>query len=203
VTLHVTDGRNLLLLGESRFDLISIEISSIWFAGAASLYNREFYRLAKQRLAADGVLQQWLQLHRLSPADILSVIATVRTEFRYVSLYVIGQQGILVATNAEEHRLPISRALKALRQQDSLAEVRRIAGRDFSTIAGDLLLTPEALDRFISHHGLDPAWLASTDNNLLLEYSTPKANVNDPEQSYAQNVAMLRSFASAGNGAGR
>lgn len=198
VTLHVTDGRNLLLLGDSRFDLISIEISSIWFAGAASLYNREFYRLAKRRLAADGVLQQWLQLHRLSPADILSVIATVRTEFRYVSLYVIGQQGILVATDAPDHRMPTAKAIETLHRQDGLADVRRIAGGDFAAIAGDLLLTPEALDRFIGHHGFDPAWLASTDNNLLLEYSTPRANVNDPEKSYVRNVEMLRGFASAG-----
>lgn len=197
VALHVTDGRNLLLLGDSRYDLISIEITSIWFAGAASLYNREFYRLAKRRLAADGVLQQWLQLHRLDPADILSVIATVRTEFRHVSLYVIGQQGILVATDAPEHRMPTAKAIDTLHRQEGLAEVRRIAGGDFAAIAGDLLLTPEALDRFIDHHGFDPAWLASTDNNLRLEYSTPRANVNDPEKSYVRNVEMLRGFAGA------
>jgi spermidine synthase len=198
VTLQVTDGRNLLLLSDSRFDLVSIEITSIWFAGAASLYNREFYRLAKQRLTDDGVLQQWLQLHRLSPADILTVIATLRTEFRYVSLYVIGQQGILVATDAPDHRMPTARAIAALGRQDSLADVRRIAGRALAAIADDMVLTPEALDRFIAQHGLDPAWLASTDNNLLLEYSTPKANANDPDKSYARNISMLRSFATVG-----
>jgi spermidine synthase len=143
------------------------------------------------------VLQQWLQLHRLDPADILSVIATVRTEFRHVSLYVIGQQGILVATDAPEHRMPTAKAIETLHRQEGLAEVRRIAGGDFAAIAGDLLLTPEALDRFIDHHGFDPAWLASTDNNLRLEYSTPRANVNDPEKSYVRNVEMLRGFAGA------
>lgn len=202
VTLHVTDGRNLLLLGDSRYDLISIEISSIWFAGAAALYNREFYRLAKRRLAADGVLQQWIQLHRLDPADILSVVATVRSEFRYVSLYVIGRQGILVATDAPEHRMPTAKAIDTLHRQEGLAEVRRIAGRDFAAFARDLLLTPEALDCFIDRYGFDPAWLASTDNNLRLEYSTPRANVNDPGKSYVRNIEMLRGIADAKGGCG-
>ncbi|KAF3996988.1 spermidine synthase [Glaciimonas immobilis] len=50
VQTHITDGRNLLLLTPRKYDLISIEITSIWFAGAASLYNQEFYQLARSRL---------------------------------------------------------------------------------------------------------------------------------------------------------
>src|SRR4029077_14164485 len=45
------DGRNALLVSTERYDLIGIEISSIWFAGAANLYAREFYEIARDRLA--------------------------------------------------------------------------------------------------------------------------------------------------------
>lgn len=76
-----------------------MEISSIWFAGAASLYNQEFYRLAVPKLKSDGVLQQWVQLHHMSPTDFLTIIGTLRAEFSYVSLYLVGGQGILIATN--------------------------------------------------------------------------------------------------------
>ncbi|MFN0316454.1 MAG: fused MFS/spermidine synthase, partial [Burkholderiales bacterium] len=48
VSTYVTDGRNFLMLQERRYDLIGMEISSIWFAGAASLYNQEFYKLVKK-----------------------------------------------------------------------------------------------------------------------------------------------------------
>ena len=41
VLMHYTDGRNFLLTQDRQYDLISMEISSIWFAGAANLYNKE------------------------------------------------------------------------------------------------------------------------------------------------------------------
>lgn len=195
VTLHVTDGRNLLLLSERQFDVISMEISSIWFAGAASLYNREFYQLAKRRMTEWGILQQWVQLHRLSPMDILSVIASIRTEFRYVTLYVIGSQGILVATNDASRKLPNRLAIDALERQAGLAEVRRIAGRDFSAVADELVLGPDDVDRYLDKYAGNPEWHASTDNNLRLEYSTPKGNVNDATKSFELNVELLKAFA--------
>ena len=40
VHLHLDDGRNLLLLSPKRYDLITMEISSIWFSGSTSLYSR-------------------------------------------------------------------------------------------------------------------------------------------------------------------
>src|SRR5262249_38736430 len=77
----VTAGRIFMLLEARSYDLVSMEISSIWFAGAASLYNREFYRLLKRRLRPGGVMQQWLQLHHLAPADVLYILGSVRAEF--------------------------------------------------------------------------------------------------------------------------
>ena len=40
VQVHVTDGRNFLMLSPQRYDLISMEVSSIWFAGASSCTTR-------------------------------------------------------------------------------------------------------------------------------------------------------------------
>src|SRR5690606_1712757 len=57
VNMIYTDGRNYLLTQDKKYDLISLEITSIWFAGAASLYNKEFYELSEKRLNKDGVLQ--------------------------------------------------------------------------------------------------------------------------------------------------
>ena len=191
VHLNVTDGRNLLLLSQQKYDVISIEITSIWFAGAASLYNQEFYRLARSRMSEQGVLQQWVQMHRLSPLDILSIISTVRSEFRFVSLYLIGSQGILVATNDETRAAASAQAVAAIDTRPALAEVRRIAERDMKALTQDLLLGPEGIDRFIAGTGIRGDLWLSTDDNLQLEYSTPRANVNDAEQSLLANRAML------------
>jgi spermidine synthase len=100
VRLAQEDGRNMLLADRStKYDLITIELTSIWFAGATNLYSREFYELADQRLNPGGVLQQWVQFHHISPAEISSAVATARVVFPYVSLWFFGSQGMIVATH--------------------------------------------------------------------------------------------------------
>ena len=64
INLHLTDGRTHLLLYDSVYDLISIEITSIWFAGATNVYSREFYEIAREKLTERGILQQWIQFHQ-------------------------------------------------------------------------------------------------------------------------------------------
>ena len=194
VTMRITDGRNLLLLSPDRYDIISLEISSIWFAGAASLYNQEFYRLACAKMQPDGVLQQWMQMHRLSALDILAIIASLRAEFRHVSLYLIGSQGILVATNAAERAAPVAAAMRALKDSAGLAEVMRIVDRTPEALAQDRLLDPDGVDRFLTGVGIEPRVWVSTDDNLRLEYDTPRANVNDASQSFADNKALLERY---------
>ncbi|QRX84198.1 fused MFS/spermidine synthase [Glaciimonas sp. PAMC28666] len=195
VQTHITDGRNLLLLTPRRYDVISIEITSIWFAGAASLYNREFYQLARSRLRPEGVLQQWVQLHHMASTDLLTIIATLRAEFSYVSLYVVGGQGILIATNDGARAQASSSMTAALDASPQLRSVRELAGRGFASIAGDLLLSPTMVDALLNRvSGPRGQWI-STDNNLKLEYNTPKANANSPDRSFQSNLKLLNSIA--------
>jgi len=78
VTVLVEDGRNLLLRTGARLYVIQIELTSVWFAGAANLYSREFYALARSRLVPRGALVQWIQLHHLIPREITTIFATAR-----------------------------------------------------------------------------------------------------------------------------
>ena len=195
VNTHITDGRNFMLLQPIQYDLISMEISSIWFAGAANLYNKEFYRLVKSRLTRDGVFQQWIQLHRLSPRDIMSVISTVRSEFRYVWLYFIGNQGIIVAS--ENPMMPTNETISALDNEQGLKEILGHHGGSPRFLLRDRLLDPRAVDQMLAEaeaSGIDVDSIVSTDNNLLLEYSTPKGNVNAWWPSLNRNLAFLNQF---------
>ena len=92
--LFLEDGRNVLLTNRQRgYDLITIEITSVWFAGSTNLYSQEFYQLARKRLKPDGVLQQWIQLHHISPHEVACELATARAVFPYVGLWFYGGQG--------------------------------------------------------------------------------------------------------------
>ncbi|GHD64170.1 fused MFS/spermidine synthase [Jeongeupia chitinilytica] len=194
VDTYFTDGRNYLLLTDKMYDLIGLEITSIWFSGAASLYNQEFYRLAKNKLKPDGVLQQWVQLHHMQPIDLLSVISSLRSEFKYVWIYEIGGQGMLIASNSR------SRMPSPINQMQLLQEPRLIAllteyGVSVKALDGKLLLSPQGVDNFISGFGSPAEEFISTDNNLFLEYSTPKGNVLDGQESFKRNIDLLKKAA--------
>jgi spermidine synthase len=190
VHTHITDGRNFLLLQERAYDLVSMEISSIWFAGAASLYNREFYQLVKRRLRPDGVLQQWVQLHHLTPLDLLYILGSVRAEFSHVWVYYIGGQGIIVATN-DPRRQPARENFHKLQTTASFAPLLRQLDAPYEALASSILLNPAGTERFLNAFSAPASRWVSTDDNLFLEYSTPKGNVLDGNLSKERNVDML------------
>jgi spermidine synthase len=198
VSTFITDGRNLLLLQDRRYDLVSMEITSIWFAGAASLYNREFYQLVKRRLAGDGVLQQWVQLHHIHLRDVLYILGSVRAEFRYVWFYEIGGQGVIVAGNGDA-AAPRQAYVDQLANTATLQPLRALYGGSFASLRERQLLDPDGVDRLLAGYNLPSAYWVSTDDNLILEYATPRGNVLDAEQSYAANVAAIRRAAAPAN----
>ena len=187
------DGRHALLVSTDRYDLIGIEISSIWFAGAGNLYNREFYEIARLRLALGGVLQQWVQLHHIRRRELASVLATVRSVFPHVALYAHGHQGIIVAA---DETLYLSR-----QRADALAAIPSVAsildGASLIDLAGDLLIMDDVLDRFVADSareaGISVADLVSTDDNLYLEYATPKNNISRVPSIF-QTIDMLKRY---------
>ena len=193
VRTFVTDGRNFLLLQPRTYDLISMEISSIWFAGAANLYNREFYQLAKARLAPGGVLQQWIQLHHIRPHDVLFVLGSVRSEFRFVWIYLLGEQGIIVATDDPSAR-PDAARMRELERAAGLKDILALYDGHLDEVRDAVLIDPRGVDLFLgAFNAPREAWV-STDDNLVLEYGTPKGNALKGKESMARNVETLRRF---------
>lgn len=200
VRTYITDGRNFLMLQPRQYDVVSVEISSIWFAGAAALYSREFYRLVKRRLAPHGVLQQWMQLHHVRATDILHVLSSVRAEFEHVWLYFIGTQGMIIATNGLDAH-PSARNAAMIDRTPELKELLASIGGNASHLLKTRLLDPAATDLFLSSFGMPASFWVSTDDNLKLEYSTPKGNALDGAASIERNIELLLRFAAAAGGA--
>ncbi|HEY2404783.1 MAG TPA: fused MFS/spermidine synthase [Polyangiaceae bacterium] len=194
VTIHHADGRNYLLVSESRYDLISMELSSIWFAGASSLYSREFYALVHQRMKPGGVFQQWVQLHHVERRTFATILNTLRREFAHVTLFYGGNQGILVASDAP---LVASRSrIEALQQTAEVAATVPRA-RPLLELIDDAVLIDDGLDQFLADSAREAGEpvdaMISTDGNLYLEYATPRGNVL-PWVEREKLVATLREF---------
>ena len=176
--LALEDGRNHLLRSDATYDLVSMELTSVWFAGAGSLYSEEFYRLVARRLADGGVFQQWIQLHHIAPREILSILVTLRRVFPQVHLWYLGHQAIAVASEepldaSDSHR-------RHLAQHPDLASTWRLLelldGSTPETLAQRRLLDHHEIDRLVelAHRQDTPT---NTDANRFLEYATPRHNL--------------------------
>jgi spermidine synthase len=188
VHLDLNDGRNVLLVASAPYDLVTIELTSVWFAGAASLYSHEFYELVRDRLAPTGILQQWVQLHHIRRRELASIVRTLRGVFPHVALFVGGAQGILVAGSSP---LVASKArLHALEDRPALRAT--LDGKHFEDLFAELVASGPELDRFVaeSAEGDEPQPI-STDDNLYLEYATPKGNVLNYDASLGATLTML------------
>jgi spermidine synthase len=178
VTVHQADGRNFVLVDDRKYDLVSMELSSIWFAGASNLYSREFYELVQARLTPGGIFQQWVQLHHVYRRDFATVVATLRSEFAHVALFYGGGQGILVASAA-----PLRASLARLDELEALPAMQRVLPdrRHLRELMGDILALDAGLDGFLDESaelaGIERPELVSTDQSLYLEYATPRGNV--------------------------
>src|SRR5262249_55877198 len=187
--VYLEDGRNVLLRRPDTYDLISIELSSIWFAGASNVYSYEFYELAKRRLRPRGLLQQWVQLHHISPREVESIIATLRRAFPYVSVWLYGGQGILLGSlqPVQIEQEAEAAALAFLGKQNHGDTVA--ARIKYDEFLASRLLTNSEVDALLRAH----APIISNDRNRWLEYSTPRYNVSDVDWGDV-NLKNLRSY---------
>jgi predicted membrane-bound spermidine synthase len=195
VTTTITDDRNYLLLQNKKYDLISLEMTSIGIAETASLYHQEFYQLAAGRLSEHGVLQQWIQLHHMSPVDLACILSTVRSVFPAVHLYNVGGQGVIIAEKTPDKIAPQA-AIDLMQSKPGFMNMVKEVNLDPASIRKGLILSPGDTDRLIKGFAGSREFVISNDDNLFLEYSTPKGNALDAEKSMNQLLGFLRLFSS-------
>jgi spermidine synthase len=159
VRLYVDDARNHLLLGRSRYDVITADVIQPTHAGAGMLYSREYFTLARRALTENGVMVQWIGLRSRLHYELIA--RTFQHVFPETSVWVNGSLliGSIRPLDVREAELAERFAVAAL--QPSLAA----AGfRDPESLLGHHVASPEDLRRFI---GTGPIL---TDDRPLLEY---------------------------------
>lgn len=193
VHLRLEDGRNLLLTGKEEYDVVTIEVSSIWFAGASNVYTKEFYDLVAGHLSDGGILQQWFQLHHTNRRIVTTQIATLRAVFPFILVAVTGHQGQLIAS-----KTPLRVTRQKLYDLEKVGSVPRVLGdRHLVDYVKGVLLDPDDVDAFlddaVERLGTSFSDLIASDDNLFLEYATPKNNVPTAD-SEATTAGYLSSF---------
>ncbi|MCC6850017.1 MAG: fused MFS/spermidine synthase [Deltaproteobacteria bacterium] len=85
--LYVNDARGALNLTTKRYDIVVSQPSHPWTAGASHLYTREFFRVVRDHLEADGVFVQWIDLELVDRPLFATILATLLDAFPEVRVY--------------------------------------------------------------------------------------------------------------------
>ncbi len=96
VSVTIDDARSALQLDRDRFDMIVSEPSNPWVAGVATLYTPEFFRIARSRLADDGVFCQWVQLYQLPLPVVAGIVGNLRAVFPHVEVWFATSLDVIV-----------------------------------------------------------------------------------------------------------
>ena len=81
VRVEINDGRNFLLATTETFDAVLSDSIHPRYAGNGSLYSEEYFRIAAERLAPDGVISMWLPMYTLTPANFAMIVRAFRNVF--------------------------------------------------------------------------------------------------------------------------
>jgi len=76
VRVEVDDARHFLNTTQEKFDAITSDPFDPWVKGAASLYTKEFWELAKRHLRPGGVVTVFVQLYDSGMEAVKSEVAT-------------------------------------------------------------------------------------------------------------------------------
>jgi spermidine synthase len=163
----VDDARSALQLDRDRYDVIVSEPSNPWVAGIATLYTPEFFRIAKARLADDGVFCQWIQLYQLPLPIVAGIVRSLREVFPYVHVWFGGTADLVVLASPR----PISYDRQWLERLLSPGGQLHTLGREWLNIEspdqyfGRMLLGDSGVSRLVVRATFD-----HTDDQPRLEF---------------------------------
>jgi spermidine synthase len=171
VEVQIDDGRHYLLTSKEKFDGITSDPLDPWVKGAAALYTREFFEIAKKHLNPGGVVTQFVQLYESNEEAVKSEIATFFEAFPNGMVFAntVNGQGydVVLFGQVEPTTLDVDKLQARLdspefaRMAQSLREIGIYSARDLmATYAGNATdLKPWTQDALINR-----------DRNLRLQY---------------------------------
>jgi spermidine synthase len=171
VTVQIDDARHFLFTTGQKFDAITSDPLDPWVKGAAMLYTREFFELAKQRLNPGGVMTLFVQLYESNRAAVKSEIATFFEAFPRGMIFANTYNGagydLVLLGQAEGTQVNLDELDARMKRPDYAPIVKSLGEIGMSSV----------VDLFATYAGSAEdmkGWLADAqinrDRNLRLQY---------------------------------
>jgi tetratricopeptide (TPR) repeat protein len=157
-----------MLLSSRTYDVIISEPSNPWMTGVAALFTREFFAASRQRLRPGGIMCQWTHTYDMSEPDLKSIVATFSSVFPNASLWLIGSDILLTASNSLEP-LDLSTAQDAWRRSGVADDLRAASVSDLSALFSLYVAGPAELRAYSA------GAIVQNDDRMAIEFSGPVA----------------------------
>ena len=192
VHVEIDDGRHFLATTKQTFDAITSDPFDPWVKGAANLYTREFWELARRHLNPGGVVTVFVQLYDSGMAAVKSEVATFFEVFPNAIILGNTVQGqgydVVLVGQAEPMRIDVD------------AMERRLTSPEFRPMLSSLLqIGFESASALLATYGGRAAelggWLQDAeinrDENLRLQFLAGfDMNVDQRAEIYRGMIAF-------------
>jgi spermidine synthase len=165
VALVVNDARNDLLVRDHLYDVIISEPSNPWIPGAASLFTKDFFEIARRRLRPDGILCQWIQLYEMWPEDFQAILRSFQEVFPAIQIWRVGADAILLG-GPRDIPLPVGQ-LFARASPPVRADLARIGIHGPEDLLAHFWIGGDEVRSAV------PPGPLNTDDNMRIEFAAP------------------------------
>ncbi len=171
VSIHQGDAFRILKRSRKKWNIIISEPSNPWVMGIDQLFTQEFYKLAKEKLAADGILLQWIHVYSADINMLGMVLNTVQNEFKYVRAFMANQGDLQIFASDKLFSVDdIARAEKTLGKNKRVKKsLKEINIESFDAILIREIFSPTYINEKFSKYGLQ------TMDNPRLHYMAGKS----------------------------
>lgn len=178
--LRIADARNYLLVTPDFYDVIISEPSNPWMAGVANVFTREFFQLGNAKLKTEGVFCQWLQLYKISPESFKTVLTTFHSVFPYVYVFQPQPKDLVMVGFKQKPGLSLAQIEARMKWAFVKEDLNRIGVTGLQDLISRFVMGPEEVAT------LTRGWVLNTDDNALIEFSTPKTLFAETEDLNTQ-----------------
>ncbi len=166
--LIVGDGRSHLALTDRKYDVIVSEPSNPWIAGVSSLFTREFFSSARDRLNAGGIFCQWANAYNISEPDLKSILATFLDVFPNGTVWLVGSDDVLLVAAQEPLQDAGSKIATHMKRPDVARDLASLGVVDPFSIESLFVAGAASLRAYA---GEAPIFV---DDRITLEFTAPR-----------------------------
>lgn len=163
--VRLRDGRRELLRSDERYDLITLEPPPPSAAGVVNLYSSDFYRLARARLAVNGMVAQWLPIATQNDEDTRSLVRSFLDTFPEVTLWSTELHEMLLVGSLEPQEIDATRIADRMKQRSIAAALGEVGISSPADLLATWMMERSGLERYANAAPV-------TDDQPRIEYAS-------------------------------